>query len=419
MTSTEAPACPYVLDPQGLDTHGETRHLREQGPIARVELPDGVLAWSVHDHDVAKEMMGNQELFSKDPRRNWPDFMDGRISDGWPLITWAAMNTLATNDGADHSRLRKLLLQAFTGRRVELMRGHIEKRVTELLDGMEAAGRDGDVVDLRGMFCMELPTQLMCDLFGVPDDRRADVLAGGHKNVETTLSNEEAEANLGQWQDAIAELVQYKKAHPGDDLTSGLIAAKEEDGSRLSDDEMIGTLHLLLGAGSETLVNGLAHSLLHVLEDAELRQGLREGTVSWDDVFDETLRVESPVAHLPFRFAVEDCEIGGVQMKRGDVILVDFAGVGRDPAVHGETADVFDVDRENKQHLSFGFGVHYCLGARLATLAAKIGLPAVMERFPDMELVTPREELEPQGSFVVNGYARIPVRLGLQVGAPA
>lgn len=417
MTTTSAPACPYVLDPRGLDTHGETTRLREQGPIARVELPDGVLAWSVHDYAVARQMMGDQELFSKDPRRNWPDYREGRISDGWPLITWAAMNTLATNDGADHARLRKLLLQAFTGRRVERMRGHIERRVGELLDRMEEAGRDGGVVDLRGMFCMELPTQLMCDLFGVPDDRRADVLAGGHKNVETTLSNEEAEANLGQWQDAIAELVAFKKEHPGDDLTSGLIAAKEEDGSRLSDDELIGTLHLLLGAGSETLVNGLAHSLLHVLEDPQLRAGLRAGTVPWEDVFDETLRVQSPVAHLPFRFAVRDCEIGGVSMKRGDVILIDFAGVGRDPAVHGETADEFDVTRADKQHLSFGFGVHYCLGARLATLAAMIGLPAVMERFPEMELAVPRSELRPQGSFVVNGYAQIPVHLNLPVPA--
>ncbi|MFF1530249.1 cytochrome P450 [Cellulomonas sp. NPDC058312] len=419
MTTTEASACPYLLDPQGLDTHGETKRLREQGPIARVELPDGVLAWSVHDYEVARKMMGNQELFSKDPRRNWPDYMEGRISDGWPLITWAAMNTLATNDGADHSRLRKLLLQAFTGRRVEKMRGHIEQRVGELLDRMEEAGRDGATVDLRGMFCMELPTQLMCDLFGVPDDRRADVLAGGHKNVETTLSNEEAEANLGQWQDAIAELVQYKKTHPGDDLTTGLIAAKEEDGSRLSDDELIGTLHLLLGAGSETLVNGLAHSLLHVLEDPTVRQELRDGTITWEEVFDETLRVQSPVAHLPFRFAVEDCEFGGVRMKRGDVILMDFAGVGRDPAVHGDTADVFDAHREDKQHLSFGFGVHYCLGARLATLAAMIGLPAVLDRFPHMELAVPRAELKPQGSFVVNGYAAIPVQLDARVPARA
>lgn len=419
MTTTAAPTCPYVLDAQGLDTHGETRLLREQGPIARVELPDGVLAWSVHDYQLAKDMMGDQELFSKDPRRNWPDFAAGKISDGWPLITWAAMNTLATNDGQDHARLRKLLLQAFTGRRVEKMRGHVEQRVSELIAAMEQADQAGQQIDLRGMFCMELPTQLMCDLFGVPDDRRADVLAGGHKNVETTLSNEEAEANLGQWQDAISELVKYKKANPADDLTSGLIAAKEADGSRLSDDELIGTLHLLLGAGSETLVNGLAHSFLHVLEDDTLRRSLLDGSGSWEQVFEETLRVQSPVAHLPFRFPVRDVEFGGVQMKRGDVILIDFAGVGRDPSVHGDTADVFDVDRENKQHLSFGFGVHYCLGARLATLAAMIALPTVLERFPNMQLAVPRSELKPQGSFVVNGYSAIPVALNDKSLLPA
>lgn len=407
-----APQCPYKVDPAGNDTHGETRKLREQGPIARIELQDGVLAWSVHDYAAAKEIMGNQELFSKNPRKNWPDYIDGQISDGWPLITWVAMDTMATQDGEDHARLRRLLLKAFTQRRVDQMEQHIEATVERLLSRMEEAGREpGSVIDLRGMFCQELPTELMCDLFGVPDDRRADVLQGGHTNVDTRISAEVAEANLHQWQAAISDLVAYKKEHPGDDLTSGMIAAKEADGSRLSDSEMIGTLHLLLGAGSETLVNGLGHSCLAVLSDPALRADLASGTTRWEDVFDETLRVESPVAHLPFRYATQDVEIAGVQLKKGDVLMIDFAGVGRDPKIHGETADEFQVDRADKTNLSFGFGVHYCIGARLATKAAMIALPTLFARFPDIELAVSRAELAPQGSFVVNGHREIPVRI--------
>jgi len=289
------------------------------------------------------------------------------------------------------------------------MMPRIEKLVNELLDNLEAAPQDP--VDLRAMFCQELPTRLMCDLFGVPEESRADVLMGGHKNVDTRMTEDVAEANVEQWEGAIADLVAFKHDHPGDDLTSALIAAKEEDGSRMSDSEMIGTLHLLLGAGSETLVNGLGHASLAVMTNPELRAEVRSGTVSWDDIFEETLRVESPVAHLPFRFATEDIEIGGVTINRGDVLLVDFAGIGRDPAMHGDTADVFDAHRAEKDHLSFGYGVHYCLGARLAKQAALIGLPALFNRFPDMELAVDRSELEPQGSFVVNGHRNLPVHL--------
>ncbi|MCY9782686.1 cytochrome P450 [Nocardiopsis sp. EMB25] len=406
--------CPYTLDPQGTDTHGETKQLREQGPIARVELPDGVLAWSVHDYAIAREMMGNQELFSKNPRRNWPDYINGKISNGWPLITWAAMDTMATQDGADHARLRKLLLKAFTQRRVDSMKPYIEATVTELLDKLEA-NYSGEPIDLKGHFHMELPTRLMCDLFGVPEDRREKVLEGGHKNIDTRISAEVAENNLEQWQIAISELVQYKRENPGDDLTTGMIAAMDEDGSRLSDSEMIGTLHLLLGAGSETLVNALAHASVELMCNRELLAKVKAGEISWEDVFEETLRVESPVAHLPFRFATDDVEIGGVKIAKGDVILIDFAGVGRDPAVHGETADDFDALREEKTHLSFGHGVHFCLGSRLAKSAWMSGIPTLFERFPDIELAIERDELVGQGSFVVNGHATIPVH---PYGAP-
>ncbi|MFE1101890.1 cytochrome P450 [Nocardiopsis alba] len=402
--------CPYVLDPLGTDTHGETKKLREQGPIARIELPDGVLAWSVHDYEVAREMMGDQELFSKNPRKNWPAYINGEISNGWPLITWAAMDTMATQDGADHARLRKLLLKAFTQRRVDSMRPHIERTVTELLDKM-AADDNGEPMDLKARFHMELPTRLMCDLFGVPEERREKVLEGGHKNIDTRISSDVAEANLEQWQIAIGELVQYKRENPGDDLTTGMIAAKEEDGSRLSDSEMIGTLHLLLGAGSETLVNALAHASVALMSDRELLSRVRSGETKWEDVFEETLRVESPVAHLPFRFATRDVEIGGVEIKQGDVILVDFAGIGRDPSVNGSTADEFDAARETKTHLSFGHGVHYCLGARLAKSAWMIGIPSLFERFPDIELAVDRKDLVGQGSFVVNGHATVPAYL--------
>lgn len=401
--------CPYVLDPEGADTHGETARLREQGPIARVELQDGVLAWSVHDYQVAKQIMGDDQRFPKNPRRNWPAYINGEISNGWPLITWVAMDTMATQDGADHRRLRKLLLKAFTARRVESMKPHIEKTVNELLDNMAAA--PGPTVDMKAMFHSELPTRLMCDLFGVPEERRDEVLEGGHKNIDTRISPEAAEANLNQWQEAISDLVAYKRENPGDDLTTGLIAARDEGDDKLTDSELIGTLHLLLGAGSETLVNALAHASVALLADPDLKEKVIGGEIPWEEIFEETLRVESPVAHLPFRYATEDVEIGGVKIAKGDAILVDFAGIGRDPSIHGEASDEFDACRADKTHLSFGHGVHYCLGAQLAKQAWMIGIPALFDRFPDLTLAVSKDELVGQGSFVVNGHAELPVYL--------
>jgi len=405
------PKCPYVLDPDGKDTHGETRALREQGPIARVELADGVLAWSVHDYEVGKQIMGDEKRFAKNARNHFPAYINGEISNGFPLITWIAMDTLTTNDGKDHSRLRKLLLQAFTARQVEKLKPQITQTVVDLLDGMEKNADENGLIDMKAWFHQELPTRLMCDLFGVPEESREEVLIGGHKNIDTRISHEVAEANLEQWQKAIADLVEYKKKFPGDDLTTGMIAAKEADGSRLSDSELIGTLHLLLGAGSETLVNALAHAALALLTDPDLRAKVIAGEIPWENVFEETLRVESPVAHLPFRYATEDVEIGGVHIAKGEPIFIDFAGIGRDPKIHGETADVFDAMRQDKSHLSFGFGVHYCLGAQLAKQAWMIGIPALFERFPNLTLAVRKDELVGQGSYVVNGYAKLPVYL--------
>ncbi len=409
--------CPHILDPQGTDTHAETARLRQQGPIARVELPGGVLAWSVHSYELAKQIL-KDDRFSKDPRRSWPAYINGEIAPDHPMITWIVMDNMATHDGADHARLRGLLLKAFTTSRVQAMAPGIETMVRELLDDIATAAPE-EIVDLKARYCQILPSLLMCDLFGVPKESHADVLQGGHINVDTRLSSEEAEANLGQWHDAMAELIEYRRRQPGDDLTSALIAVKDEDGSRLSDSELMGTLHLMLGAGSETLVNSLSHAILAMLKDSRLRELVKVGQVSWEDVMEEQLRAESPVAHLPFRYATEQFELGGVTIAKGDVVLIDYAGIGRDPAVHGDSADHFDATRPDKTHLTFGYGVHYCLGVRLAKVTTFIMLPALFNRFPDLELAVRPEELQPQGSFIMNGRRNVPVYLKGKVAAGA
>ncbi|MEU1287206.1 cytochrome P450 [Kitasatospora sp. NPDC005856] len=400
---------PVVIDPAGNDIHAEGARIRANGPVARIELPGGVLGWSITDHETARQALSDHRL-SKDPRQHWTAFAEGRIGEDFPLIGWVLMDNLTTRYGADHTRLRRLTAGAFTPRRVEAMRAEVEKAVDELLDELDGC-EPGEVVDLKARFARPMPARVICDLFGVPAEDRVQMLRGGEANIDTTLTPEESAANVEQWHREMHEFVESKRRNPGDDLTSDLVQAQEEDGSRLNDSELVGTLHLLLATGTEPVMNLLANATRALLTHPEQLALLRSGAVSWADVIEETLRVEAPVAHLPFRFAVEDIEIGGVVIPKGDPVLINFAAVGRDRAVHGDSADAFDATRSDKEHLSFGHGVYRCIGMPLARMEGEIALSALFRRFPDLELAVPAEELAPQVTFIMNGVQTLPVRL--------
>ncbi|MEV7027279.1 cytochrome P450, partial [Kitasatospora sp. NPDC093558] len=268
----------------------------------------------------------------------------------------------------------------------------------------------GEDVDLKDRYAYPLPTKVICELFGVPEHMRRDVMRGGEVNTETTINHEEAVANVESWHNAMYELIEMKRKEPDDDLLSMLIEA-QDNGSRLNQSELAGTLHLMLGAGSETTTNLLSKAVVALLTHPEQFALVRDGKVPWRDVIEETLRVESPIAQLPFRFTTEEVEIAGVRIPKGDPVLIGFAASGRDRGRHGEDADRFDITRPDKEHLSFGYGVHHCLGAPLARMEAAIGLPALFERFPDLALAVPAEEVQPQGTFLLNGTATLPIRL--------
>lgn len=299
---------------------------------------------------------------------------------------------------------------AFTMRGTEAMRPMVERITNDLLDKL-AAIPPGEVIDLKHRFAYPLPTRVICHLLGVPEELRGEVMRGGEVNTETTINHEEAVANVQRWHQAMHDLVDVKRRNPADDLLSMLIDAQAEDGSRLSDSEMAGTLHLMLGAGSETTTNLLSKAVVMLLSHPDQYQLVLDGQVSWGDVIEETLRVESPIAQLPFRFTTEEVRIAGVTIPAGDPILMGFAASGRDPRRHGEQADLFDLARTDKEHLSFGYGAHHCIGPPLARLEAAIGLPALFERFPDIALAVPADHVRPQGTFLLNGSATLPVRL--------
>jgi len=401
--------CPYVLDRAGRDIHEEARNLRARGPVTLVELHGGYTAWSVTSYEIAKQLLVDPRI-SKNTKTHWPEFRDGKVPQDWELYTWVAMDNMQTRDGAEHDRLRSLVAQAFTSRQVAKSRPIIEDIVSRLLDDLTAVPA-GEVVDIKGRYFYPLSTILIGDLLGISDQDRGAALHGAQVNAKTTNTAEESEANLLQWTSALGHLVETKRREPGDDLTTVMIEATNDETAPLTDDEVIGSVHLLIGTGTETTANVLCHTLIDLLTHPDQLELILSGAVGWEAAWEEVVRKDGAVGSLPFRCAVEDIEIGGVTIAKGDLVLINYAAAGRDPEKYGDTAADFDITREDKTSLSFGYGRHRCLGSVLATLEAMVALPALFERFPNLALAVPAAGLKPQGTFIFNGYAEVPVLL--------
>lgn len=402
--------CPFVLDTNGSDIHAEAARLRAYGPAAPVELPGGVKAWSLNSHSAIKRVLADPRV-TKSARNHWPAFINGEIPPDWEMISWVAMDNMVTAYGKDHVRLRKLVGKAFTPRRVEAIRPRVVELATELLDALERETEPGEVVDLRARFAYPLPARLVADLIGMSEEARKETAKVMDMMVDTTVAPEQAQAILQGWRTEIAKHIAAKRREPGEDITSDLIAAREEDGSRLTETELADSIFAILGAGSETTINFFDNAITLLLSHPDQRALVTAGKVSWDDLIDEVLRLESPLAHLPLRYAVEDIELDGVTIPKGDPILVNYSAVGRDPELHGDRADTFDVTRPRKAHLSFGYGPHFCLGAGIAVMVATIGLSGLFARFPDLELAVEPARLTPLPTFIMNGHRSLPVRI--------
>ncbi|MBZ4020686.1 cytochrome P450 family protein [Streptomyces purpurogeneiscleroticus] len=400
---------PVAIDPAGTDLPGEAARLRALGPAALVELPGGIRAWSVGGHALLKRLLADDRV-SKDPRQHWPAWRNGEHHDSW-LQSWVGVTNMFTAYGADHRRLRKLVAPAFTGRRTEAMAPRVERITRELLAGLEAAPA-GEPVDLISSYAHPLPMRVISELFGVPEESRAEVKECINEIFDTSATPEQAAATAQKVGTVLGSLIALKRKEPGDDMTSVLVSTRDDDGSRLEERELLDTLLLVIGAGYETTVNLIGNAVHALLTHPEQRALLTSGQAGWDDVIEETLRWAPSIANLPLRYAVEDIPLAdGTVIRQGDPILAAYAAAGRDPERHGADADSFELRRADREHLAFGHGVHFCLGAPLARMEARTALPALFDRFPDLELAAPTSELRATGSFIGNGLQSLPVRL--------
>jgi 2-hydroxy-5-methyl-1-naphthoate 7-hydroxylase len=321
---TSIPA-PVTLDSSGRRLFAQTDELRAAGPAVQVRMPDDVIAWAVTRGDVAKQLLTHPHV-SKDARTSWPSHTPGSIP--W-LYAWVDVVSMFTSDGDDHQRLRRLVSRAFTPGRVETMRPVLQSIVTDLLDALEHQDHTAPL-DLRAHFSYGVPTRLICDLFGVPADQRPEMLRVIDSVLATDVTSEEAEATKRDLGQAMQALIDTKRSHPGKDMTSLLLATHEEDGDRLSHTELISTLILMIGAGSETAVALINASVRELLAHPDQLATVLADPGRWSDVIDEALRLHPPIMFLPLRYATADIGLGdGVVIRAGEAIIIGFGAHGR------------------------------------------------------------------------------------------
>jgi len=227
---------------------------------------------------------------------------------------------------------------------------------------------------------------------------------------DTSVTPEDAQARFFALLAAIETMVDRKIADPGVDLTSDMVKLLGTKDA-YTREVLLETVRLTIVAGYETTGNLIDQVVFALSTHPEHRAAVLAGEISWDATVDETLRWAGIAANLPLRFAVEDFELGGAQINQGDAILVNYAGTGRDPAKF-DRPKVFDPTRASREHLGFGHGTHYCLGAPLAVLEAKTALPALFDRYPDLSLAEDPATIPANPGFITNGHARLPVHLG-------
>jgi len=399
------------LPEQRRDPYPVYRELRETRPVYRSR---GLGAWIASRAAEVEAVLRDREGFTTDRSGVAAIRLLRRGARDAPDLVNFLDHDLLMVDGEKHARLRKLVAAAFTPRRVEALRPRVEALVGELLDrAAHAARRRDGRMELMGELAAPLPAIVIGEMLGVREEDRALLHRWSEEAVELLdpLSGREGLEPPKRATRALAdyfrERLAERRREPRDDLLSAMVAA-EEEGERLSEAEVLALATLLLIAGHETTTSLLGNAVLCLLRHAGERKRLQDDPSLLPGAVEEFLRFESPV-QLTDRVATRDCSLGGARIRRGQLVGLLLGSANRDPERFREP-DRLDVGRAENRHFAFGFGTHFCLGAQLARLEARVALGGLLRRFPDF-----RGPTEPPG-WKRSAVLRAPTALPLVPG---
>jgi cytochrome P450 len=380
MSTSETLAFNPFLPEVHEDPYPLYHQLRSEDPVHRSPLG----FWVLTRHADVLAVLRDPRM-SRDPRRSERmELLRASAEVDELLSEEEAAPSMLFVDPPDHTRLRALVSKAFTPGAVERLRPRVEAIVAELLDRVAGAGRMDVVEDLA----YPLPVTVICELFGVPEADRDRFRAWSRELVRLLDPMVAADALDRALQARLAlrgylrELIATRRSQPTGDLLSALIAA-EDQGSQLSESELVSMCVLLLVAGHETTVNLIGNGTLALLRHPETRAGLAADAALPGKAVEELLRYDSPV-QFTSRHALADLEIGGRRVRAGETVIAVLGAANRDPAQFPDP-DRLDLARAPNRHIAFGGGIHFCLGAPLARVEARIAISAVLARLPGME----------------------------------
>ena len=384
----------FVADP-----YEQLKELREFGkPVWH----EGMQIFLAARHSDANDVFRNKSLGRI--------FTDKKPDFEWETFNWLHSDSILDSEPPKHTRLRSLVAKAFNRNKIEGMRPAVERITQQLLDAIDEKVKSGETFDLIADYAEPLPVKIIADLLGFPESEEHLLRPWSQsivKMYEVNPSEQyqmEAKKAAAEFAEYVRSLAEHRKKNPGQDLITDL-AMVEENGEKLNSHELVATCVLLLNAGHEASVNAFGNGMVAALERPDQAELLRKNSRAiTDTALEEFMRFDAPL-HLFERTATVDTELGGVKIEKGQKIAALIGSANRDSAVF-ERADEMDLTRDPNPHIGFGAGIHFCLGAPLARLEMSVSLPALWEKYPNMQLAgTPVR----RPTFVLRGYESVSI----------
>ena len=377
---------------------------RAAAPVFRTKLADKQNAWIVTRYDDVLTVL-KDERFAKDKTKALSSDQLARLP--WtPSIFKPLERNMLDVDQADHTRLRNLVHQAFTPRLIENMRERVQALTDELFDTVEPRGR----MDLIHDYALPLPATIIAEILGAParDRHRFHRWSNAMLSAKpSTWGKLRVIPHVVAFMRYIRKMCRMRQMHPRDDLISALVQAREA-GDRLSEDELMSMIVLLLVAGHETTVNLIGNGVVALLEHPAEVERLRNDPALIKPAIEELLRYDAPVQLATERYTREQVTIAGTTIPRGELVFAGLASANRDERQF-EQPDTLQIERDPNRHLAFGQGVHFCLGASLARLEGQIAINTLLRRAPELRLAVAPERLRHRPGLILRGLESLPV----------